>query len=153
MDSAKALISNATSGMEGLTIGQNGIAFSEDGKNLFFYIKETPGKDSDSGSDAANHLIIWRYNDDILNANPGTSSKEFEAAINLKSRQQVIRLENSKLDCSCARFEGGYCNDRVLVVSNSTGYAAEHRWRLSARPDLYLVSTVDGSRRDRKSVV
>jgi dienelactone hydrolase len=143
MDHPKVLVCDTTPGMEGLTLSVNQIDFANDGKNLFIYIHALMKSDLSGKGTSSSNVIVWSYADNELFDNPGLAEykTEFRAVINLEIKKRVIRLEDS--DREYADGTSDCENNLALVYSNEL---ALYKWPSSERTNLYLVSTIDGSR-------
>jgi len=152
MDSAKVLVDHSTQGMEGFGLSPSDVLFSPDGNNIFFKIHRLLNKIIPKSRDSANHLVVWSYHDKTLNDRPIIMpvSPSFSAAINLENTKRIISLTKNDDDYFPYSIYNDmankiYSKNKVIVFENSIGRLDEYKWRSSARPDMYLISTIDGS--------
>jgi len=146
MDSARLLVNDSTRGMLGSAIGARDVFFSADGNNLFFYTHVVAMEQEDESKSQA-QCITWSYQDKTLEILPRIRNEERQTVVNLRSPlAMAVLIEVKEGDNSYARSIGGYSNNKIVLIGNLVGRDWEYNWRPSAIRDLYLVSTVDGTR-------
>jgi dipeptidyl aminopeptidase/acylaminoacyl peptidase len=143
MDSARCVLNRNTAGMDGMNVrGSLSVTFSKKGNKLFFGISpdDVPAQQI---SNLNEKVHLKNYRDGLLDAHDHSGS--FLAVMILDGTGKVLRLQQNNDE----RFHlgGGANDDFIAVESNAYGNREEGNRRLSARPDIYLVSTKDGSRK------
>jgi dienelactone hydrolase len=148
MVSARLVVNSRSPGMDSnLLVQSQGLQFSADDQKLFFEVRQggRPKIDPDSAS-----VDIWNYQDEFIQSEQlrnarYLSDRSFKAVVNLHT-QTVIRLENEN-DGSYGqpRINHGN-NDDFLVTESKVNYLEDYRL-IRERPDIFLISTKDGSRR------
>jgi dienelactone hydrolase len=144
LDSAMVLISPSSIGMNNLIITNGRNAFSSKGDKFFFNIENRkPVNRKKDSLLISNDVNIWHYKDDSLdfiqNRHP------LLAVVHMMSKDTVVKLTNVS-DVTIWNYNIQNNGEYLLVTSNFYGNEAEYRNRLSANPDLYMISTKDGSR-------
>lgn len=145
MDSAKVLVDNTTPGMKKMVVnGSLPVKFSQGGDKIFFGIK---GQDNPIGNgtlpSVPHTVMIRHYQDDFFEFKKTTGP--YLAMIQLNEEHSVIKLQQSH--DNSFHFGGDFDDDYIAVESNAFGAKEESAWRMSALPDIYLISTKDGSRK------
>jgi len=142
MDSASILVNSDTKGMEGKMVSiDKDIFFGEEGNKIFFYTEQQrqEEKKEDSTIEKA-HVRVQNYQDDTLQFE--RKNGPYLSMVNLKNDQPVIQL-GQKNDNGFTLGKGNH----MVVTSNGIGSPSDYFWRPSSRPDIYLVSAKDGSRK------
>jgi dienelactone hydrolase len=142
---AEIIVSPFSAGMQGMSMSPGRHTFSKDGDKFFFYTRK-----NNLSSDRVNSLYnnadvnIWNYKDDSIKGlqRPALTL----AVVNLSRKDTVLRLTQNHDDYFFDLNERNNGN-LLLITSNSFGNQSEYKWRQSAIPDLYLVSSADGSRK------
>lgn len=146
MDTARTMADNSSSGMEGMTItSSRSVTFSKMGDKLFFGISST-SIPTNEVSKRNGKVHIKHYQDKFLESE--YNSGPFMAVLNSNHPQRIVRLQqNADAPGYRLQFGGGEDDDYVAIESKITGHREESKWNTNARPDIYLVSTKDGSRK------
>jgi hypothetical protein len=144
-DSATLLLSPLSKGMENMSIVERGYCFSQSGDKFFFHIKQQEVQNKiENNRQTTARVKVLNYKDDSIQFIK--KSRNFLAVLNLKNRDTVIRLSQHK-DITISDPNETNNSDYLLATSNYFGNQAEYKWRKSAIPDLYLISTSDGQRK------
>jgi len=144
MDTANILADSSTLGMNGMSIISDNVFFGKDGKNLFFRIKSRQFRENSETPVSNSKVSILGFYDDSTDY-ARNKNNSFLAAICLEdSKRKVIRLQQP--GDNGFYYMDDNCN-WLLTESNIFGNRSDYKWRISSRPDLYLVSAKDGSRR------
>jgi len=148
MHKAMAIVNLEDKGMEGMCFSKREMAFSKDGNIIFFYIEKNDPQRKANARDSTANLIVWNSKDDILSSDVPNfiDKRSFATSINLTSPGRINRLETEEYEYVNQYFLQGYEKKYVIVRSRLKGNTGEYRWRSSARPDIYLVSVIDGSK-------
>ena len=146
MDSAEILVDTSTIGIEGMRVsGRIVVSFSKNGDRIFFGIERQDSLSMAKKSDSAGRVHIRHYRDEFFrfagNDNPLLS------VIHLDANRKVIRLQQKEDGRFRFHFAEGDNDNNMVVESNAFGNREESKWRISARPDIFLVSCQDGSRK------
>jgi dipeptidyl aminopeptidase/acylaminoacyl peptidase len=151
MDSAKLVLSESSTGLQGLKIdGLN--RFSKDGKRLFFTLNENkPLPSKAKAKPGMAKVTVWSYNDTILQSAqsdlgrllPVYKSTGYLAVVNLENKT-LFRLEKNMGELSIKSSDLVFLTN--TLVPGADGF--EQYWNKSASKPLCLVSAVDGSRKD-----
>nr|WP_294994204.1 prolyl oligopeptidase family serine peptidase [uncultured Sediminibacterium sp.] len=127
-------------------VAKNNLQFSPDEQKLFFSLKRNEDNNATALKNVGVH--IWNYQDSVLT--PATefwNSQEkyrfYSAVVNLNAGdKKIVQLDEKKnLARGVQLINGG--NNYIMAVS--VGNVQEISWNPSARSDLYLISTKDGS--------
>jgi dienelactone hydrolase len=145
MDSARIIVGSNTAGMSGVVMSDQKLYFSWSGDRLFFSIGKASARTAalDSPINQRSEVRIMGPHDAELEY--ANSQDPFIATVDLKAIQKgVTRLqsESEKGRSFTVDYSGKWC----ATVSNIVGDPIDIK-NIAARPDLYLVSTADGSRR------
>ena len=146
MDSAEILVDTSTPGIEGMRLsGRGTVLFSKNGDKIFFSIEKQDSLSIGKRSDSAGRVHVSHYKDEIFqfteNNNPLLSVMHLDAS------RKVVRLQQNEDGGYGFHLQEGNNDNYVVVESNAYGNREESKWRMSARPDIYLVSCKDGSRK------
>lgn len=167
MDSAKLLVNDSSAGMKGMQVElSNGYVeyspstdigakkyrqwpmFSKDGSKFYFFIKKSPSFPTSTIHDTLlAHVDIWNYKDKFLQSQQleMLPDRNFSAVINLENQNGVVQLEK-EADYGPLEMTVTGNEEYVVIFSEVEGGAREF-WLESSRPNVYLVSTKDGTRR------
>ncbi|HZY35565.1 MAG TPA: prolyl oligopeptidase family serine peptidase [Mucilaginibacter sp.] len=145
MDSAEVAASPASPGMQGMSIAHKINGFNKTGDKIFFTIERdnnTDGKGDKQGPNINTHVDI--YGPDVIQSASNLAEGRFTATLDLNDRQQeVTRLQqdvDNYLSFSCM-------GDWIVTGSNITRDPHYATSNVFARPDVYLISPKNGSRR------
>ena len=144
MDSAEVLVDSKSPGMNGMILSDNDIRFNGSANEVFFSVENqmAPGKIKEPRKDVS--IDIFAHLPDSISVRNERGS--FISVVHLNdSRYRVIRLQQDN-DSRWYNFNRGGDDDYVLVGANAYGEYRDEKMKISARPDLYLVSTISGSR-------
>jgi dipeptidyl aminopeptidase/acylaminoacyl peptidase len=146
MDSAIVLCGPETKGMNGMILGDDMLQFAKGGQRLFFKINEprlVTEKLNERQNHDANVLILGDHDEEIKKQE--LSAGPYTATINLHSIEKGVTRLQVEAD-----------KGRDIVVDDSGEWAVTESnivgnprkiQNIAARPDIYLISTRDGSRR------
>ncbi len=146
IDSAEVLVSSVRPGMVGMLVEENDLFFDKDGTELCFSIENSKNHEKPSSgaflTDADVTIRGVRY----LDVDYDQSKQPFLAAVDLNDQSRtVVRLQPAQ---DAGRI---YYNDQhsgwILAEGDIVGDPHDSKWDVLARPNLYLVSAKDGSRR------
>lgn len=141
MDSATSLVEPSTDGVKGM-LPVGGIFFNNRGDKIYFLIEKADDllpKKPEPGLT----VTVSRYQ------SAKQEEVSFLTVINLSAKNKVIRLQQDK--DHYPRFFKEKNDDFVLIEGETTGN--DQQRKISARPDIFLVSTTDGTRKLLKSRV
>lgn len=148
MDSAVILVDSSTPGMEDMDLTSERILFDSKAEQIFLSIgSKTKPLVTNRTSEPGAQVRIWNYQDQSLR-NPQRNGI-FLAVVRVDKNAKVLRLqddEDNLISGEPSEYisrDGNY----VLFASNIIGAVNEYKWLESARPDIYLVSTRNGTRR------
>lgn len=155
MDSARLRVDRNTTGVtKGLTVSETeSPAFSRNGKKLYFGLMAIrKPKDTTLVDFETARLDIWHYNDDYLQPQQLVSlnnelQRSYRAVLN-GNEDKVVRLGGEDAELVFLADEGNA--DYVLAASNK-GNRIQNQWLGYSLYNVYLVSTVDGSRKTVKA--
>ncbi len=143
MDSARDVAGYSTPGMVGMKIKQEAPEFSQKGNKLFFYIEKPDSSDNIKLADPSVKVTIQGMYDEVFQSEQAKKGP-FLACVDLETTGNIIRLQQEKDNQRQAMDNNG---NWLVTESNIFGSYNDYKWRESARPDVYLVSTKDGQRR------
>ena len=144
MDKAVMYANERTSGVDSnLTVNTANPVFSKDGSKVFFQLIEKPLPQPKLD---AVKVDIWSYNDPKLQSlqlMAGLQPKAFAAVINIDDKR-IIRLQLNEEE-----ILGSENRNRIdfELISTTKGDGAEFWWNPVSRPTIYIVSTLNGSRK------
>jgi dipeptidyl aminopeptidase/acylaminoacyl peptidase len=141
MDSCEILIDGYTLSMDGMEVAEGESFFNLNGNKLFFYIK----KNNESNvTTQKKNVHLTTYCDDSVAMVKGKNL--LLTVINLDdSKKSIVQLIKPN--------DAGYTSDKkdisdyIVTYSDCTKNINEHNWNPLSIPNIYLVSTKDGSRR------
>jgi dienelactone hydrolase len=142
-DSADVIVDSAAKGMEGKYVDKQDPLFKLSDEQIFFYTDLTkPGVKAPKKSGEFAHVDIWNYKDGdhVFDFEEGP----FLAVASLAEKGAIIQLQQQTDRTRWMPQDRS--NNYILFVSDYFSPMGEYKWRESARPNLYLVSTKDGSR-------
>ena len=151
-DSAIIIASRTTQGVpQGWHVSGSGkVRFSKNGEKLFFGITPIPRvKDTTLVEFEHANVDIWHWKDDYLQTQQLVNLKReqnrsYLAVTYPKQARAVIPLADEQLPDT--RLTGDADNTYVLATTD-VGRRIETQWRTGAFEDIYIVSTVDGTRK------
>ncbi|WP_262246566.1 S9 family peptidase [Parapedobacter soli] len=151
-DSAIIIASRTTNGVpDGWYIsGDGAIRFSKNGEKLFFGIAPIPRvKDTTLVEFEHAKVDIWHWKDDYLQSQQLANLKReqnrsYLAVTYPKQGRKVVPLADEQLPDT--RLTEDADNTYVLATTD-IGRRIETQWQAGSFQDVYLVSTIDGSRR------
>ncbi|MDR3713325.1 MAG: prolyl oligopeptidase family serine peptidase [Puia sp.] len=145
MDSSKILVSSNIPGMECMVIAdRKSIYFSPGDDKVFFYAEDKNQKHQSQPSDNMPQVNVLSYFDDRLQFERMNGPSLF--MIDLHDGKCVKRLGQAK-DRGSYYSSKGDDDNYIVFESNVVGTHENYKWRQSANPDIYLVSTKDGTRK------
>ena len=149
-EKVSSLVNNITAGMDSLDICMGNIAFSKNGKRLFFNVNRIKAKESIAPMPDSVKVKIWSYKDERLlseqlhDLGKDSMLRVLKACIDLvNNNRKAIILERGDDRFIQLPYDG---NGEYAIACNFKGNHAEHYWRTSARYSYYLISLKDGSR-------
>ena len=146
---ARLRVDGQTPGMEsGFVVDAGKVEFSTDGRKLFFRLRRSQ---IDPPPDTAKTSVdIWNYRDEFLQseqlANKEWMTHTLFMAVVSSEDSRVLRLEQ-EMDGSGDYVELNHGGNDDYAVTETRVNTAEGYWRAGGRPDTYLISTKDGSRK------
>lgn len=151
-DSAKVLADKSTAGIpeKWNVSGEGRIYFSKNGQKLFFGTAPIPApKDTTLVDFEVAKVDIWNYKDDYLQTMQLRNvdrelKRSYLAVVYPKNAGKVIQLADEQLADLDLAEEG---NGEFALGTTDFGNRIEMQWTGSTFRDLYLVSTIDGSRK------
>src|SRR5690606_31199380 len=151
-DSAIIIASRTTHGVpQGWYVsGEGDVWFSKNGEKLFFGIAPIPRvKDTTLVEFEHANVDIWHWKDDYLQTQQLVNlrreqNRSYLAVTYPKQGRRVIPLADEKLPDT--RLTEDADNTYVLATTD-VGHRIETQWRTGAFEDVYIVSTIDGSRK------
>lgn len=151
-DSAIVLASRTTSGIPQAwhVSGEGDVQFSKNGEKLFFGIAPIPPvKDTTLVEFEHANVDIWHWKDDYLQTQQLVNlqreqNRSYLAVTYPKRGRIVIPLADEQLPDT--RLTEDADNTYVLATTD-VGHRIETQWRTGAPEDVYIVSTIDGSRK------
>jgi dipeptidyl aminopeptidase/acylaminoacyl peptidase len=157
MDSARLRVDRNTTGVpKGLTISETqSPEFSGNGKKLYFGLMAIrKPKDTTLVDFETARLDIWHYNDDYLQPQQlvqlnNELQRSYKAVLN-GDDDKVIPLGGSDAELVYLADEG---NSEYVMAATTKGNRVEFQWTGSSRYNVYLISTIDGSRKTVKDKV
>lgn len=157
MDSARLRVDRNTTGVtKGLTISETQTPeFSKNGKKLYFGLMAIrKPKDTTLVDFETARLDIWHYNDDYLQPQQLVQlntelQRSYKAVLN-GDDDKVIQLGGADAELVYLADEG---NSDYVMAATTKGNRVESQWTGSARYTVYMVSTIDGSRKTVKDKV
>jgi len=142
-DSARTIVEPSTPGMGGFNLKEESPFFSRHGDKLFFYITSPKTLYDNKSTTPGSSLSIRTFYDDILKSDL-SEQRSFLSMFNFEpGHDSIVRL--GKYGDNVNAIDGQF--NWIVAQSNITGKREDYKFRVSARPDLYLVSCEDGSRR------
>jgi dienelactone hydrolase len=145
MDSATVLVSSSSKGMNNMVIVDGRNAFSTKGDKFFFTIENRkPVNNKKDSLLVTDQVNVWSYKDDSLDFIH--TNRSLLAVVHLQSKDTITKLTNHS-DGYIWNYNTMNNGEYLLVTSNFYGSEAEYDHRSSAIPDLYMISTKDGSRK------
>jgi len=157
MDSARLRVDRNTTGVtKGLTLSETqNPEFSKNGKKLYFGLMPVrKPKDTTLVDFETARLDIWHYNDDYLQPQQlvqlnNELQRSFRAVLN-GDDDKVIQLGGADAELVYLADEG---NSDYVMAATSKGNRIESQWTGSTKYTVYMVSTIDGSRKTVKDKV
>lgn len=157
MDSARLRVDRNTTGVtKGLTLSETQTPeFSKNGKKLYFGLMPVrKPKDTTLVDFETARLDIWHYNDDYLQPQQLVQlntelQRSFKAVLN-GDEDKVIQLGGADAELVYLADEG---NSDYVMAATSKGNRIEFQWTGSTKYTVYMVSTIDGSRKTVKDKV
>ncbi|HEY1025425.1 MAG TPA: prolyl oligopeptidase family serine peptidase [Sphingobacteriaceae bacterium] len=157
-DSAKVLADTSTTGIpEKWNVSGDGrIFFSKNGRKLFFGTAPIPAaKDTNLVEFEVAKVDVWNYKDDYLQTMQLRNvdrelKRSYLAVVYPKNAGEVIQLADEQLSDLDLAEDG---NGEFALGTTDFGNRIEMQWTGSTFRDLYLVSTIDGSRKKITSKV
>ncbi|TSJ36576.1 S9 family peptidase [Mucilaginibacter corticis] len=152
---AKILIDSVVEDLPHSYVGEKKMFFDKQGKRLFFYSGNRVARKSEDESVKGTMVNVWNYKDEELQSDQLNSIQE--RSISRKLCLSVIDVENSEKVIQLQQVSDmmliglNATEDFALFTANINGDSRENSWRLTARPDIYIVNTKDGSRKLIKS--
>ncbi len=151
-DSAIIIATRNTSGMpQGWYVGGDGdVRFSKNGEKLFLGIAPIPRvKDTTLVEFEHADVDIWHWKDDYLQTQQLVNlrreqNRSYLAVTYPKAGRRVIPLADEQLPDT--RLTEDADNTYVLATTD-VGRRIETQWRTGAFQDIYIVSTIDGTRK------
>lgn len=152
-DSAKVIADKNTAGMpaDWAVSNEGRIFFSKNGEKLFFGTSPVQqAKDTTIVDFEVAKVDVWNYKDDYLQPmqlkNMETELKRSYMAVIFpkKAGQKLIQLGSVQYPGIELGEEG---NSEYAILSTDFGNRVDIQWTGSALKDLYLVSTIDGTRK------
>jgi len=149
-DSAKLLVSKATSGMpKGYTVSDDAtLSFSKDGKKVFFgtaVIK--PPKDTNLVDFEEARLDVWNYKDDYLQPlqlkQLSTELARSYLAVIKPGDTSFVQLGAEDAENVSVVNEG---RANYVLATSTKGNRIESQWTGRINKTAYIISTVDGKR-------
>lgn len=148
MDSAKEITAPGTPGMEGMIISDY-LFLPKFGSRLFIKLmkpEELKDKEKDERSSIGAQVEIQGPNDSKLASE--LANGQFMAVIDLNNVEKgIVRLQEEADKGDAFYIDYSSNGNWGATLSNIVGNPNDNKWDISARPDLYLVSELDGSRR------
>ncbi|OQP63221.1 hypothetical protein A3860_25360 [Niastella vici] len=157
MDSARLRVDRNTTGMaKGLTVSDAFVPeFSRNGQKLYFGLMPIrKPKDTSLVDFETARLDIWHYNDDYLQPQQLVQlntelQRSFRAVLN-GDENKVIQLGAEDAEAVFTADEGNA--DRVMAASTK-GNRIESQWVGYPKYNVYIISTIDGSRKTVKEKI
>ncbi|MCS3800484.1 alpha/beta hydrolase family protein [Niastella sp. OAS944] len=157
MDSARLRVDRNTTGVaKGLTLSETQAPeFSENGKKLYFGLMAIrKPKDTTLVDFETARLDIWHYNDDYLQPQQLVQlntelQRSYKAVLN-GDEDKVIALGGADAEQVYLADKG---NSEYVMAATTKGNRVEAQWVGYARYNVYLVSTIDGSRKTVKEKI
>lgn len=157
MDSARLRVDRNTTGVaKELTISETQAPeFSENGKKLYFGLMAIrKPKDTTLVDFETARLDIWHYNDDYLQPQQlvqlnNELQRSYKAVLN-GDEDKVIPLGGADAEMVYLADKG---NSGYVMAATTKGNRVEAQWIGYARYNVYLVSTIDGSRKTVKEKI
>jgi dipeptidyl aminopeptidase/acylaminoacyl peptidase len=157
MDSARLRVDRNTTGVtKGLTISETqSPEFSKNGKKLYFGLMAIrKPKDTTLVDFETARLDVWHYNDDYLQPQQLVQlntelQRSYRAVLN-GDEDKVIQLGGADAELVYLADEG---NSDYVMAATSKGNRIESQWTGSAKYTVFMVSTIDGSRKTVKDKV
>lgn len=157
MDSARLRVDRNTTGVtKGLTISETQTPeFSKNGKKLYFGLMAIrKPKDTTLVDFETARLDVWHYNDDYLQPQQLVQlntelQRSYKAVVN-GDEDKVIQLGGADAELVFLADEG---NSDYIMAATTKGNRVESQWTGAARYTVYMVSTIDGSRKTVKDKV
>jgi dipeptidyl aminopeptidase/acylaminoacyl peptidase len=153
MDSAALRVDRNTAGVtKGYTVNENSLpAFSKDGKKLYFGLAPIrKPKDTTLVDFETARLDVWHYNDDYLQpqqlVNLNTELRRGYLAV-LNGNEKVVSLGGEGAENVIMIDEG---NADYVLATSTKGNRVEAQWQGFARQNAWIVSAVDGSKKEVK---
>ncbi|MFS0490235.1 prolyl oligopeptidase family serine peptidase [Leadbetterella byssophila] len=151
-DTSKVFVSAKTPGVptNWYVSGDGNLKFSKNGEKLFLGLAPVPRvKDTTLVEFEHAKVDIWHWKDDYLQTQQLVNlrrdlSKSYLSVVNMKSPDKVIALGDEKLS-DIRNTEDA--NNEFVVATTDFGRRIETQWQTGSVVDVYLVSTVDGSRK------
>jgi dienelactone hydrolase len=157
MDSARLRVHRNTTGVtKGLTLSESlSPEFSKNGQKLYFGLMAIrKPKDTTLVDFETARLDIWHYNDDYLQPQQLVQlntelQRSYRAVLN-GDEDKVIRLGGEDAEIVFLADEG---NAEYVLAASTKGNRIEFQWTGNTKYNVYLVSTIDGSRKAVKEKV
>ncbi|SMG31326.1 S9 family peptidase [Sphingobacterium psychroaquaticum] len=151
-DSARVLAQQSTSGVpqNWYVSGDGKLNFSADGQRLYFGLAPIPAvKDTTLVDFEHAQVDIWHWKDDYLQPQQlvnlkNDQTKNYPAVISLQSGNRLLALVDDKFNRSSISETG---TNEWMLASSDFGNRIASQWEASTLSDLYLVSTVNGSKK------
>lgn len=150
-DTAKVLIGLQTPGMpSNWHVGTSGpLRFSKDGEKLFFGIAPIPPQKDTTLVDFENAKVdIWHWKDDYLQTQQLVNlrreqGRTYLAVVNPKQGGRLLQLADEKVPDTRIGDDG---KDHLVLATSDFGRRIQGQWGEGGYQDIYLVSTLDGTR-------
>ncbi|OQP62963.1 alpha/beta hydrolase family protein [Niastella populi] len=157
MDSARLRVHRNTAGItKGLTISETQAPeFSANGKKLYFSLMAIrKPKDTTLVDFETARLDIWHYKDDYLQPQQLVQlntelQRSYRAVLN-GDDDKVIKLGGEDAEMVYLADEG---NSDYVMAATTKGNRIEFQWLGYTRYNVYLVSTIDGARKQVKDKI
>ena len=123
------------------------LEFSNNGKRIFFKIKpKYKTKESSILEKASAKVKIWNYKENIQTDYYSRifNRRAYTAVFDI-SRNRVSQIQTEHDNCMFLKMDDDKNGDYALVRTEESQY--DEYWRSSARPSLYLINLVDGTRK------
>jgi dienelactone hydrolase len=140
MDSAEIVVDNNTRGMNGMALAQGLITFSAGNDKIFFYIEKQNALGRPKRGNNLAKVHVWNYED--MNFQFETSRRPCLAVFHLHSEDGVISLQKDHGDNGRKQLTDSY----LEVEGDIMGQNEERFGCITDRPDIFVVSTVNGAR-------
>lgn len=130
--------------------GEGDVRFSKSGEKLFFGIAPIPRvKDTTLVEFDHANVDIWHWKDDYLQTQQLVNlkkdqSKSYLAVIYPRQGRKVIPLADEQLPDTRLTEDA---DEAFVLATTDVGRRIETQWQTGAFQDIYLVSTLDGTRR------